>query len=488
MNLLFRSPASMGSSNARCLKCLDDKIHFDKCVVVEQSLDGMDVYRGKKYIKIDAQVGYKNLYSSVIDLDVLPALDKDILEKMEAYKSTCLNMAMRNYSLYIGNYYELEKEYLSHLKYWNYILDSNQIDLVFMSVIPHCMWEYVIYALAQCKKIRTLLISSTAVPGLNAVGTSIENLGENVIASFFEQNELKETVLHDIVSEYYQCTNQKNTNLMFSGRKEQPYNDRFLYRTYYKPLLNGILHSTNDIKKRILDLQLFGKVAAQKIFAKSIDYYNKRAGKPAQERFVYFALQVTPEMTTLPWAGVFQNQLLSIRILANGLAKCGIKLYVKEHYQQPAVRPKTFYDELFTIPNVVCIKTDVEAYDLINQCVAVASQTGSCIIESILKKKPVLALTKGFWDCLNNVFVVGCEEDVIHSVNEIESGNARITDEDVKRYLLALENSLVRMNLDLTETPQVSAEMAQTDLCDLISQYIESNAGDHFYYKRTPEC
>ena len=120
--------------------------------------------------------------------------------------------------------------------------------------------------------------------------------------------------------------------------------------------------------------------------------------------------------------------------------------------------------------------------------------TGSFIViinrfcKTILKKKPVLALTKGFWDCLNNVFVVGCEEDVIHSVNEIESGNARITDEDVKRYLLALENSLVRMNLDLTETPQVSAEMAQTDLCDLISQYIESNAGDHFYYKRTPEC
>ena len=98
----------MGGSNARCLRQIDDALHFDRCVVIEQSIDGMDVYRGKKYVKIDAQAGYKNLYRSLVDMDSLPPLDRTVLEKMEPYKSACLNMAVRNYSLYVGNYYEIQ--------------------------------------------------------------------------------------------------------------------------------------------------------------------------------------------------------------------------------------------------------------------------------------------------------------------------------------------------------------------------------------------
>lgn len=484
MNLLYRSPASMGSSNAKCLKMIDEKIHFNNCIVIEQSLDGMEVYRGRKYVKIDAQIGYKNSYSSIIDMDALPSLNKDILEKMDLYKSTCLNMAVRNYSLYIGNYYEIEKEYLNHLKYWNYMMDKFQIDLVFMSVIPHCMWEYVIYALAKCKKIKTLLVSTTPIPGLSAVGTSIENLGNNVIETFYKETELPETDIHNIVSAYYENANQKHTNLLFLGRNEKPFSNSFLYKTYYKPLLKKILNE-NNISDFSSDLRTLKDVVIQKISTKSVAYYNKRAkGVLGKELFVYFALQVTPEMSTLPWAGVFQNQLLSIRMLANGLKKCGIKLYVKEHYYQPANRPKDFYDELFSIPNVVCVKTNIESYDLINHCVAVASQTGSCIIEAIIKKKPVLALVKGFWACLKNVFITGSEEDVFDAIKDIKQGNACISDTEVNRYMMTIENSMVRLNLDLIENPLVSTEMAQRDICDLIEKYIKANCDDNFCYKR----
>ncbi len=485
MNLLYRSPASVGGSNARCLRQIDDALHFDRCVVIEQSIDGMDVYRGKKYVKIDAQAGYKNLYRSLVDMDSLPPLDRTVLEKMEPYKSACLNMAVRNYSLYVGNYYEIEREYFDHVRYWNYILDCYAVDLVFMSVIPHCMWEYVIYALAKCRGIRTLLVSATAIPGLNIVGTSIETMGSNTIRIFQRDGELKETDLHDIVTGYYHKANQKDINLLFQGRKENPLNDKYLYRTYYRPLILKTLGDIRSPSKLATDLEILGSVIKQKCTAKSIGYYNKRAVKrPGQEAFVYFALQVTPEMSTLPWAGAFQNQLLSIRLLAGGLEKKGIRLYVKEHYYQPAVRPKSYYDELFSIPNVVCIKTDVEAYELINDCVAVASQTGSCILEAIVKKKPALTFVKSFWNCLQNVYLIDREEDVENAIDKISRGQASVSDDERKRFMLAIEHSMVRQNLDLFENPQIGTEMAGDDICDLLKQYTAADCDNDFCYER----
>ena len=221
MNLLYRAPASVGGSNAKCLKALDEKLHFNKCVVVDQSAEEADIYRGKKYIKISAGIGYHCQYDDILDMNKISALDRELLEAMEEYKSTCLNMSLRNYNIHVGNYYEMESEYLKHLKFWNYIFENHNIDFVFLATIPHHMWEYMVYALAKCKKIPILLVGTSHIFGLAMVGTSIENMGINIANMCKLGINLNRTELHEIVKEYYNKSSKKHSCLSNRDKKER---------------------------------------------------------------------------------------------------------------------------------------------------------------------------------------------------------------------------------------------------------------------------
>lgn len=480
MNFLYRAPESVNRTQLRLLKELDKMINFDKCIVIEQG-EGADQYPSSKYVTYDAGIGYNCEYEKIVDLNQLPELDREILELMEVYKSTCLNMTMRNYDLYVGNYYEMEREYLRHLKFWNYVLDKHSIDFMCFSIVPHTLWEYIIYALAKCKKIPTLIFNYSHIPGLVSIGTSIETIGMNTKILYESNAKLRKTDIHEFVKEFVASASKQHSRTPLKEKNVQRINELLKnhYGIYIKRALDDVLCSDNKDKWKYR-IHTLKDVCLEQLSVKSVSYYDKMAERELKnEKYVYFALQVTPEMTTLPWAGVFSNQILSIRLLAQSLQPLGIKVYVKEHWFQN-YRPKAFYDELRQIPNVICVHSLIDSYKLIQNSVAIASQTGSCITEGIIKGKTILTFVNGYWSGVPSVHLVNCKEDIVNAVNSPIS----LCKEEIVRYFLSIENTMIRMNLDMKEDKRVETKDTIEDVVDVITKYVNSNFDDNFMYMR----
>ena len=108
-----------------------------------------------------------------------------------------------------------------------------------------------------------------------------------------------------------------------------------------------------------------------------LDDYRKLAEMPDfGEKYIYFPLQMTPEASTMPLAGEFKNQLLSIELLASAAEKFGLTVYVKEHWVQHN-REAGFYKYLYNIKNVKLISLDANSLELTENSEIVASQTGN---------------------------------------------------------------------------------------------------------------
>ena len=124
-------------------------------------------------------------------------------------------------------------------------------------------------------------------------------------------------------------------------------------------------------------------------------------------KYISFFLQYQPEQTTLPDGGIFSNQLIALQALYSAASKMGYSVVVREH---PATfesvfdyrwRSVNFYKKINKIGEKIFLdKLSNNPYDLINNSAAVASITGTVLLESLLLGKPAIAFgnhpLKGF--------------------------------------------------------------------------------------------
>ena len=125
------------------------------------------------------------------------------------------------------------------------------------------------------------------------------------------------------------------------------------------------------------------------------------------EKYVCYLLHVEPE-ATIQNSTVIESQLVIIKILSDTLPD-GWSSYVKEHPAQYDVnkdtgyhhmwdgqffKTKLFYEKLASIPHVKIVPTELPSGELINHAQAIASITGTVLLESVLKKKPVLVFSE----------------------------------------------------------------------------------------------
>ncbi|MFH4557755.1 hypothetical protein [Vibrio diabolicus] len=130
----------------------------------------------------------------------------------------------------------------------------------------------------------------------------------------------------------------------------------------------------------------------------SFDEYNKLANidYPKNNNIVFF-LHFQPERTSLPEGGLFCNQLLIIRQLNELARRYSLNVLVKEHpsmFRQPwdsSARSRYFYRQIHKMSHVHIVPLEVNSYELINTAVLNVTITGTVILESLLKGKPVLA-------------------------------------------------------------------------------------------------
>jgi len=120
--------------------------------------------------------------------------------------------------------------------------------------------------------------------------------------------------------------------------------------------------------------------------------------KPLPENFIYFPLHYQPERTTVPEAGLWQNQILLIHVLAEFCGQYNeeqLSVVVKEHprqgigdLRQALFRSAEFYELISQLPNVRLVGAEFDSSTLIGNARVVATPNGSSAWEALLLGVP----------------------------------------------------------------------------------------------------
>ncbi|SIS72744.1 capsular polysaccharide export protein, LipB/KpsS family [Phaeovulum vinaykumarii] len=119
--------------------------------------------------------------------------------------------------------------------------------------------------------------------------------------------------------------------------------------------------------------------------------------------YVYFPLQLQPEMTTSALGGRFRDQAHAIETLAAILPE-GVRILVKENPKQGAfMRGPLFFHRLRRIPSVTFLPSWADTHALTGNARFVASITGTVGWEAIRMGKPALVFGKAWYRNLPGV-------------------------------------------------------------------------------------
>jgi hypothetical protein len=256
------------------------------------------------------------------------------------------------------------------------LMNQSKVDHVIFSSPPHFGVDYILYVVAQKYGVQTTISMQSLEPNRFFFVKRIEDIG------LFQEAMPQNTDKSFAVAKRY----EKKLFYMLNSRhrKTRPLlsllNDfrRFILRKSSKPMsFVGVLQKCEEAYQ-------FNRGYAELIQGE-VDLTAK---------FVYFPLQLQPEMTTSTLGGDFSDQLKAIECVSR-LIPDDWYIYVKENpYQTHRQRGAAFYCRLKAIQNVKYVSKNVNTYDLIKDSRFVATVTGTVGWESITGGKAVL--TFGF--------------------------------------------------------------------------------------------
>ena len=177
--------------------------------------------------------------------------------------------------------------------------------------------------------------------------------------------------------------------------------------------------------------------------------YESSVVEPEYDRpYVFVALHVQPERTSIPQGGVFGHQLLMVEMLSRALPE-GWMLYVKEHpvqlYTRAAgrqFRTPQFYRELKKIPNVELVSATTSSRAMIGHAKAVASATSNACWEAIFQGKPALVCGSVFFSFFEGIFHTQSLEECAEAFEKIRNGY-QVDQEKVRACLFAIQEQAI---------------------------------------------
>ncbi len=448
-------------------------------------------------------IGLTNRYDRVCDLNTYPSLSRDILEKMRPYEGMAIKLGQRKTNFPISDYETEKMHYLNHIRFWNHIIDNKQINVAFFFQLPHHQMEYVIYALLRVKSIPILLTQYTSIPEIGEYSSSIETAGENIKDYYKKIDHMQENdiVLSGKVLEFYNRESKRDEErnqerkqtgfykkqlkmhirTIFSRGSGSLARKRFLHQHIKFVLGSEICNKMGwiPIDRRDLSVERQQRIQIRNYLnnqVSKLSEYDKIAVEPDySKKYIYFALQLTPELTTMPQAGVFAEQYPTIQLIARAAEKNGVLVYVKEHFVQP-FRDKEVYHCIKGIPNVRLIKSYVSSFDLISHSIAVSTQTGTCILEGAFRGKPALVTGEGYnWKGLPGCYQIDDEDQCTEIIGKILDGTIKpISKMAIKKYFYAIQKKTIFMHNDGDFISERKMKETSEILFLLLKRWIES--------------
>ena len=484
---------------------LNEYFGFDSIVCVDFSGTAYKKYRGNNMIKIVYPDYHHDMTESKYCNDTLnemPPLSSKMIETLSFHIYILYEMLGRYND--IDLYCARNEQVLKHLQYWNHVVDKYDIDLLISFGIPHNVFNYAIYALCEAKKIKTLVMSYALVPGYSYCHDSIYRKFDRLEKTYIElMKENEQYSLSDFMRSYIDKMEFAPVTLPQVSEIELQYFEIMRESEQYS--ISDLEQLLKDKKKKdssepqqalrfwqviisrsipINDkMNIARDVARKKVAKASYDpnRYYLQVSKEADfdERFIYVPLQVQPEATTSPFGSIFVNQILMVKILSYCVKDTNIKLYVKEHPSQKfykksmKYRRRSFYEDLLSLPNVTLIRKEINSYKLQEHCMAVATVTGTVIMESLFKGKPALVFGNFINNLAPNAYQVSDVKSCEKALDDIINERFFISKKQRDAFLKAVElecfrayNSLsFQMLDDLSEDENADNILAELKKC-----------------------
>jgi len=271
-----------------------------------------------------------------------------------------------------------------YIRYFYTDLKKYKPDYVLFSSFPHFGTDYALYLSAKALNIKVIITFQTLFPNRFFAVESLEDFKNIHRKKQYSIN--NQTINKSFKKDLFYMNNIKNKIkkclLSFIGDSLK------LLTNPSKPFtLTGVV-------QKFQECQTFNKL----FFKSTIDNID------IKNKYVYFPLQLQPEMTTSMLGGLYSDQLLALEQLSSLLPDDWL-IYVKENPKQtPRQRGKFFFKRLKSIPKVQYLSSTINTHYLIEHSQFVSVVTGTAGWEAISGGKNVLVFGHAWYRSLPGVF------------------------------------------------------------------------------------
>lgn len=395
-----------------------------------------------------------------------------LLETLAGCESQSLKM-MERYEFY-NNLFSYDARinlYHKQLQYWYNYLAINQIECVVFSVVPHVVYDYIIYCLCKFLKIKTILLYRiTIVAGKNVSVYAFEDLHHqppNIQERYlFNLNNPNAHVLSKRISSYYEFR-EGVSGKTFTGVSNKRFTE-YLNPMAYIRSIHYRLGYWNEWRKYSSCADLLARTMGAVVRSKHIEF-NTTLQPDLDCQYVYVALHYQPECSTSPMGGYFVYQDLMVNLLMSTIPK-GWKIYIKGHLRaglSPTLAQRMMFDDRTTL-----INEQFSSIRLIKHATAVATVTGTAGFEAVMNLIPVLMFGSYFYQHAPGVFKISNHDDLIQAVLSISNNSIGLTEENLLAFLKALDQSTIEGWVD--NRYQAMCKITPQENCKNIANLITS--------------
>lgn len=462
---------------------LMQKYRVDYCELVHHKIIG----------KMDAPNNVKIKYHDTSDLrfkgeyrinpsEIIP-LELPLLKLMEPYRSIAYDMMDR--FVYFKEEYNPEFNkadfrrdlFIKHLTYWNSTIINNSIDFVIFDAIPHKVFDWILYGLCLVKKIPIFMFTHYQIHGTIIYYNSLEDPNPEIRNTYekllleYEDKDIDEIQLNEIFDQYWISHVSHNSDITPFFIKKFLRKRKFL--------------ETLRFHKRLMRSMISGKITFKRQFNYFLDklktsrlskYYSKLAQTPDfQKKYIYLPLHYQPESTTCPIGSIFNDQRLIIALLSYCVPDDTL-IYVKEHPTQNFfTRSKEYYEYIYKRKNVVIVPKRTNTFDLIDNCIAVATVSGTAGWEALFTGKPTLLFGAVFYKYADGVFPIKTIDDCRLALDKICINKKKPDLKRLKIFMKAVqENSIKAFTIfNYQKITNISNEENNDAIFNSLSQKID---------------
>lgn len=422
-----------------------------------------------------------------------PPLDETSIDAARHFEAEAIKMMERfnPFGEGIKSFDERTELFHSHLRYWSFLLENKNIGLALFVNTPHSGFDYIVYQLCKLKGIPTLLCLMGPFWEIKTT-YFMEDIHDHcpeakqelsVLQKEYKDTPIDKIPLDDDIQKAFQFyadpKRDKTPGYMKKKVEKKSFAEwykslSYITLTSYYILKNGRYALTKEQRELHRQQYFWSKYLKKGTQWLQNKYDALATPVDLNEKYIYFPLHYQPENTTCPLGGIFVWQLLAIQMLSFYLPD-GHKVYVKEHPNQKIwCRDPQLYENIVKLHNVQLVPREENTFDLIKNCVAVASVTGTAGMEGLFEGKPFIMFGYFINNYAPGVYVVRNKEDCEQAIKKIIKDGATHTIKDLKLYFKAVGNVSVHATAIPDAFPvEISLEENESRMLNAFNERIE---------------